>query len=579
MPEGAGRVVGGFTLIEQIGEGAFGTVWLAEQREPVQRRVALKILKAGFDTRDVVGRFEAERQALAVLDHPYIAGVLDGGTTDEGRPWFAMEHVDGVPITDFCDARRLTLSERLELFVEVCQAVQHAHQKGIVHRDLKPGNVLVTVHEDRPTPKVIDFGIAKAIGARLTEETLATEIGQIVGTPDYMSPEQAAADADVDTRADIYGLGVILYELLVGARPFDLKAALEKGYLEVIRTIREVDPDPPSTRLRGRDDATASKRAREMAGDLDHVAMKALRKDREERYVSAGAFAEDLERWLRGMPVEASVAMTVVGRARRFVARHRAGVAVGAAAALMLLVGVGVAVGGFLEARTSADEAEASRAEAVASSAKAERSRVKATMQRERAQHEASRAKRVVAMMLEVLGYDPQELGARDRAATEPLRAALDEVAGTLPVRLENEPDVAATIRAALVRGYATIGAWPEAVVQARAVSNLLDELGAADTSARRLGIRLVLAERTRLEGDLERAGREVREVEETNAGQERSIVVRALLARARIARDRGEVEQARTLAGRAVEEATSAAGPDALLTQRARGVADALPR
>ncbi len=250
ITEGPGAVIGPYKLLEQIGEGGFGVVFMAEQTQPVRRKVALKVLKPGMDTRQVVARFEAERQALAIMDHPNIAKVFDGGATPTGRPYFVMELVKGVPITEFCDQNQLTPRQRLELFVPVCQAVQHAHQKGIIHRDLKPSNVLVVMHDTTPVPKVIDFGVAKALGQELTEKTLFTGFAQMIGTPLYMSPEQAGQSGlDIDTRSDIYSLGVLLYELLTGTTPFRRERFQEAAFDEIRRIIREEDPPRPSTRL------------------------------------------------------------------------------------------------------------------------------------------------------------------------------------------------------------------------------------------------------------------------------------------------------------------------------------------
>src|SRR5690348_9816114 len=248
--EGPGTVIGRYKLLQQIGEGGMGVVYMAEQEEPVRRRVALKIIKLGMDTKQVVARFEAERQALALMDHPNIAKVLDGGATESGRPYFVLELVQGVKITTYCDEEKLTASQRLKLFVQVCQAIQHAHQKGVIHRDIKPSNILVTTHDGLPAPKVIDFGIAKAIEGRLMDDTNFTADGQVVGTPAYMSPEQAEMSGlDVDTRSDIYSLGVLLYELLTGRTPFDQKELVQSGLDEMRRTLREKEPQRPSTML------------------------------------------------------------------------------------------------------------------------------------------------------------------------------------------------------------------------------------------------------------------------------------------------------------------------------------------
>ncbi len=314
--ERPGTVLGPYKLLEQIGEGGFGIVFMAEQHEPLHRKVALKVLKPGMDTRQVVARFEAERQALALMDHPNIAHVFDGGQTNGGRPFFVMELVRGIPITDFCDQNRLNICDRLELFVHVCQAVQRAHQKGIIHRDLKPSNVLVTLHDGTPVAKVIDFGIAKATGQQLTDKTLFTNFAQLIGTPLYMSPEQAELSGlDVDTRSDIYALGVLLYELLTGTTPFDRQRLREASYEEIRRIIREEEPARPSTRLStlGRAAVTVSmqrqsepKRLSQLIrGELDWIVMKALEKDRNRRYESAGAFAADVQRDLADEPVQA----------------------------------------------------------------------------------------------------------------------------------------------------------------------------------------------------------------------------------------------------------------------------------
>jgi WD40 repeat protein/serine/threonine protein kinase len=326
--------IGPYRILEQIGEGGMGTVWLAEQIEPIRRRVALKIIKLGMDTNAVIARFEAERQALAMMDHPNVAKVLDAGATEQGRPYFVMEHVQGEPITDYCDRHRLTAKERLMLFIDVCGAVQHAHQKAIIHRDIKPSNILVAIKDGKAIPKVIDFGVAKATEQNLTERTLFTEQGQLIGTPEYMSPEQAEMSAlNVDTRTDIYALGVVLYELLVGALPFDSKSLRQAAFNEIQRVIREVEPPRPSTRLSnlGDEDSTtaAAKRRtnraglqRQLRGDLDWITLRAMDKDRTRRYANPSDFAEDLRRHINHEPVSAGPP-SVSYRAAKFLRRNR----------------------------------------------------------------------------------------------------------------------------------------------------------------------------------------------------------------------------------------------------------------
>jgi serine/threonine protein kinase len=351
--EGPGSRIGPYKLMEQIGEGGMGLVFVAEQLHPVRRKVALKVIKPGMDTRQVVARFEAERQALALMDHPNIAKVLDGGTTDSGRPYFVMELVKGVPITEYCDQNQVPIRERLELFVHVCQAVQHAHQKGIIHRDLKPSNVLVLSHDGTPVVRIIDFGVAKAIGQQLTEKTIYTQFSQMVGTPLYMSPEQAGQSGlDVDTRSDIYSLGVLLYELLTGTTPFDRERLRELSYDEMRRIIREEEPPKPSTRIStlGMAATTVSTQrqsepkqlSRLLRGDLDWIVMKCLEKDRSRRYDSASGLARDLERYLAREPVLARPPSTSY-RLGKLVQRHRAGVLAGVAVVAALVAGAVVA--------------------------------------------------------------------------------------------------------------------------------------------------------------------------------------------------------------------------------------------
>jgi serine/threonine protein kinase/Flp pilus assembly protein TadD len=351
LSERPGTVIGPYKLLEEIGEGGFGVVFMAEQLHPVRRKVALKVLKPGMDTRPVVARFEAERQALALMDHPNIAHVLDGGETTGGRPFFVMELVRGVPITDYCDQNGLPPRERLGLFVSVCQAVQHAHQKGIIHRDLKPGNVLVTLHDGVPVVKVIDFGIAKALGQQLTDKTLFTSCAQMIGTPLYMSPEQAELSGlDIDTHSDIYSLGVLLYELLTGTTPFDKERVQAAGYDEMRRILREEEPPRPSARISTLGQAAATVSARRQSdpgrlrqlfrGELDWIVMKALEKDRNRRYESASAFAADVQRYLHDEPVLACPPSAWY-RFRKFARRNKAGLATAVVAALAALAAVG----------------------------------------------------------------------------------------------------------------------------------------------------------------------------------------------------------------------------------------------
>src|SRR5262245_15047518 len=373
VKEAPAQMIGRYKLLEKIGEGGFGEVWMAEQREPVKRRVALKIIKLGMDSRQIVARFEAERQALALMDHANIAKIFDAGTTEAGRPYFVMELVRGVKITDYCDQNQLSTKERLRLFILVCSAIQHAHQKGVIHRDIKPSNILVTLHDGVPVPKVIDFGIAKATQQELTDKTVFTQFQQFIGTPAYISPEQAEMSGlDIDTRADIYSLGVLLYELLVGQTPFDAKEMMQGGLDALRQLIREREPLRPSTRLNtlpGETRTTAGKRRQtdvgklvhQLQGDLDWIVMKCLEKDRTRRYDSANGLAMDIERHLSFEPVLARPPSTA-DRVKKFVRRNKGLVLAAAMVLLVLCAGI-MGTGWGLVRAERARQREAQRAD------------------------------------------------------------------------------------------------------------------------------------------------------------------------------------------------------------------------
>ena len=438
----SGARIGSYHLLELIGEGGMGEVWLAEQKQPVRRRVALKLIKTGMNTREVMARFESERQALALMDHPAIAKVFDVGSTPEGRPYFAMEYVPGVAITDYCDKHKLTTQQRLELFILVCEGVQHAHQKAIIHRDLKPSNILVADVDGKPMPRIIDFGVAKAIGQRLTPETMFTEHGAMIGTIGYMSPEQAdSSREDIDTRSDVYSLGVVLYELLVGVLPFDFrKAALD----EALRHLREDDAPKPSTKLRPRgkeSTATAKNRGtdvptlvRQVRGDPDVIALKALEKDRARRYATPLDLANDIGRYLRHEPVAAHPP-SVAYRAHKYVRRHRMGVGATAAVILILMVAGAVSV-----------------------------------RQSMRANRQTAVAQALNDFLLnDLLARASAAAQAGPRSKPEPhleVRTVLDRAAARTGGKFDRQPEVEAAIRDTIGQSYMGLGLYPEARTQ-----------------------------------------------------------------------------------------------------------------
>jgi serine/threonine protein kinase/Tfp pilus assembly protein PilF len=440
IQEVPGTTIGRYKLLEQIGEGGFAVVFMAEQDQPVRRRVALKIIKAGMDTKQIVARFEAERQALALMDHPSIAKVFDAGATDTGRPYFVMELVKGSPITEYCDQNNLNIGERLRLFLQVCEAVQHAHQKGVIHRDLKPTNVLVSHVDDRPLAKVIDFGIAKATQARLTDKTLYTDFRQLMGTPAYMSPEQADGSLDIDTRSDVYSLGVLLYEILAGSPPFDPKELRSKAFAEMQRIIREDEPPTPSSRLStlagDKQEITSKQRqcdpkrlAQLMRGDLDWVVMKCLEKERARRYQTASALSDDVARYLSDRPVEAH-GPSQLYRLKKFIRRNTAGVLAGSAVVLALAVGLALAYFGYIRATRALESQSAASREAIEARNQALQARQQAENDRARAQANLDKAREAVQQITQIadekLSNVPHVEGVRRELLERALQFYLD---------------------------------------------------------------------------------------------------------------------------------------------------------
>ena len=549
----APEAIGPYRILSQLGEGGFGVVYLAEQRTPVRRRVALKLIKPGMDSKAVVARFEAERQALALMDHANVARVFDAGATERGLPYFVMEYVRGVPITEHCDAQRLSVNDRVRLFATVCDAIQHAHTKGVIHRDLKPSNILIEHTDAKAVPKIIDFGVAKALYQPLTDATLYTQQGQLLGTPEYMSPEQASLDSrGVDTRTDIYALGVILYELLTGARPFDMRSLRHASMGEVHRMIREVDPPRPSTRISQRarthgaseaspvahanhsappgtpgeaapgagsrgtrsparttaHEIAAARRTtlahlrKRLAKDLDWITMRCLEKDRERRYDSASALADDLQRFLADEPVAAGPPSALY-RARKFARRNHAAVTAGVAIALAIVLGLAAATYGLVQATHQRDAARA--AQRTAESARAE-------------------AEAVINFLTTMLAS--VEPGAETADVT--VRKILDDAAVRIDDgSLDDQPIVEARLRYTIGRAYLELGLYPEAEPHLEHSLTLLRE----------------------------------------NLTEDDHLTLRTINDLARLRQAQGNLDEAADMLTHAIERSRAAAGPDDELT------------
>jgi len=538
-----GVSIGPYHLVRQLGEGGMGTVYHACQSEPIRRDVALKIIKQGMDTRQVIARFESERQALAMMDHPNIARVFDAGASTAGLPYFVMELVDGVPITRYCDAKRLTLRQRIELYIPVCQAIQHAHQKGIIHRDIKPSNVLVTEQDGKPVPKVIDFGLAKALGHQLSEATMMTNLGTLVGTLEYMSPEQAELGRqDIDTRSDIYSLGVVLYELLTGTTPLEHGRLAKAVYLEVLQRIREEEPAPPSARMRqsASGPATAAQRRSDPAqlprlahGELDWMTMKALEKDRTRRYETVNGLVRDLERYLNGEPVEAAPPSAMY-RLGKLVRKHRAWLVTAAAFAALLVAGV------------------------VVSSVMAVR---------------ASRAEREARAVNDFLQNDLLAQASANKQAgpgTKPdpdlkVRTALDRAADRIAGKFDRQPEVEASIRGTIGQTYIDLGLYTEASRQLeRALELHRRVLGPENPKTLDTMSRLGIAATRRAKyPEAEALLSQALKIQRRVLGPEHLDTLRSMNNLAIVYFDQAKYAQAETLLGQALEIKRRVLGPE----------------
>jgi len=541
-------LVGPYRLLERIGSGGMGEVWLADQIQPVRRRVAIKLIKAGMDTNEVVARFQAERQALALMDHPGIAKVFEAGSTLQGRPYFVMEYITGTPITQYCDQHRMTVRERLELFVQVCDAVQHAHQKAIIHRDLKPSNILVSEVDGKPMPRVIDFGVAKAISYGLTAEAQFTQTGAILGTPAYMSPEQASSiGVDVDTRTDVYSLGVILYELLVGARPLDFHdLALE----EMLRQLREEESPRPSAKMRMRREQSgttaenrgsdAPKLLRQLRGDVDAIALKAVEKDRSRRYGSPSDLAADIGRYLRSEAVLA-VPPSLTYRTGKFARRYRGALAAIAACVLMLILASGVSIW----------------------------QSIRATKQRDRADVEAATAQAVSDflqndLLAQASAYT--QWGPSSKADPDlKVRSALDRAATRVTGRFDRQPEVEAAIRDTIGQTYMELGLYQDALKQLDRAQDLQHRtLGAENPKTLRTGGRLagaVMA--TGRYAEAEGLFSHVLKTQRRVLGSEHPDTLLSMSGLAYIYREQGKYPQAEALESQVFEICRRVLGPE----------------
>jgi len=545
----AGTVIGRYRLLARIGEGGMGEVWLAEQKEPVRRQVALKLVKAGMNSREVIARFESERQALALMDHPGIAKVFDAGSASGGAPYFVMEYVAGVPITTYCDRHRLSTPERLELFMQVCEAVQHAHQKAIIHRDLKPSNILVTEVDRHPVPKIIDFGVAKALTQKLAGETMFTRAGVLIGTPEYMSPEQAnSSGQDIDTRTDVYSLGIVLYELLAGVPPLDLRGlALD----EFLRRLRDDEPPRPSTQVRAQDPTTAVELAgrrrteplalsNQLRGDLDSIALRALEKDRSRRYGSPSDLAADIGRYLRNETVLA-VPVSVGYAARKFARRHRGVLVTSGAFVLVLILAAAVSIW----------------------------QSIRATRQRGRADAEAATAQAV----RDFLQHDLlAQASAREqsRPSTKPdpdlrVRTALDRAAVRIAGKFDRQPEVEAAIRDTMGQTYMDLGLYPEARTQLeRALQLHRRMLGAEDpTTVQTMSLLGRTAERQGKFAEAEALHRQTLEIQRRVLGPENPNTLSSMADLAADCHSQGKYGEAETLHRQALEIRRRVLGPE----------------